>query len=442
MSGDKPTHGEVGAESSMGEGKLVSASAESKTAEEMLFWINCLGAAVLVVEKDTLFIRHANDYASTFFRTGRDQLTNRVVGEVIGLDAEQMLTQIWSRSPLGRAGEAVIIHGHLSGERRMLMVQLSRLVVDGEMLRLFTFTDAPPKGSVALAGWQDNMMDILNWFPFGFEIADHDDQIHFANAHCRRLFGYYQHELETTADWWQLAYPDPAYRDFARRKWYSEIETARLEGREMTPFDLDVTAASGEIRTIQFRHRTIGNFNINLFLDVTRERAYERELKRLAGTDPLTGAINRRLFFEEMETIFEADGPRSFAILMLDLDHFKKINDTYGHAVGDLVLQQFTSRCLSLLRGGDQLARLGGEEFAILLPRTTYKTASSVAERLRAGIESQPFEIPGAMLNISVSIGGVCRLPNDTIDSVMLRADNALYDAKHSGRNQVVMKKT
>jgi len=440
-SGDKYKHG-AGAEKPPIAQMTPQSPMTARNREELLFWINCVGAAVIVVRKETLLVLHANDCAAAFFQKDHTGLVNVDIGAIIGREAAQMLTQVWSTAPFGKVGEAFIVPCLLGSEQRLLIVRLSRVDVEGEHLRIFTFSDAPPQGSIALAGWQDNMLDILNWFPFGFEIADHDDQIQFANAHCRRLFGYHQHELENSEDWWRLAYPDSAYRAFAKHRWYTEIEAARLENRELTPFDLDVTTASGEVRTIQLRHRTIGKFNVNLFLDVTQERVYERELRMLAATDPLTGVLNRRQFFKDMEGVFSADATWPVTVLMLDLDHFKAINDTHGHIAGDLVLQEFTRRCVDLLRRGDQLARLGGEEFAVILRETTLEGATDIAERLRAGIERHAIEIRGQRLNITISIGGASRLVDDTIDKLMLRVDKALYEAKHRGRNQAVIAKS
>jgi len=410
-----------------------------KTGEDLHFWINCFGAAVLVVDDRTLKIREGNYCAAGFFYRARESFPDAMIGDVIGSEAEQMLSQVWGRYPSGIASEAFIINALVNDEQRLLMVRLTRITVERQLLRLLTFTDAPPRGSVALAGWQDNMLQIMNWFPFGFEIADHDDQIHFANAHCRELFGYQQHELESIEDWWRLAYPDPAYRAFAKHKWYTELDAARAENREMTPFDLDVTTSSGSVRTIQLRHRTIGNFNVNLFTDVTRERAYEKELKMFAATDPLTGVLNRRQFFEDMAPLFAPDAATSCAVLVLDIDHFKTINDTYGHATGDLVLQELTRRCIDLLSPNDRLARLGGEEFAVLLPGTAKDSAAAMADDLRKAVERMPFSVQEYHLPITISIGGASCQDGDTVDDMMLRADRALYDAKHAGRNRSVM---
>jgi diguanylate cyclase (GGDEF)-like protein len=412
---------------------------ESKSVGDLLFWINCVGAPVLVLQRDVPIIRHANAGAASLFLLDVDDLVQRPVADVIGHEAQQLLGQVWNTAAVGTAGEPFLIRGHVHGVDRMLMVRATKIIVENELLRLFTFTEAPPTGSVALAGWQDNMMDILNWFPFGFEISDNSDEIQFANAHCRELFGRAQHELESVEDWWRLSYPDPEYREHARTKWDTEIAAARRENRDMTPFDLDVATGSGGYRTIQFRHRTIGGFNINLFLDVTRERAYQRELKALAETDPLTGVMNRRSFFEEALPRFDCVSEAPVALLMLDIDHFKHVNDAYGHGSGDLVLQEFTRRCTTVLGGGARLARFGGEEFAVLLPGTTSAAALDMAERLRAAVQATPFRIPSAELEISVSIGGTCRLEVDNLDSVISRADKALYEAKRQGRNRVIM---
>jgi diguanylate cyclase (GGDEF)-like protein len=413
---------------------------ENRPVDELLFWINCLGAAVLVVEKHAPIIRYANGGAASLFLREADDLRARPVSEVIGNEAEQLLGQVWCTSAVGTAGEPFLIRGHVNGQDRLLMVRATKIVIDGGPLRLFTFTDAPPEGSVTLAGWQDNMMEILNWFPFGLEISDNNDAIQFANAHCRELFGREQHELESVEDWWRLSYPDPDYRHYARTKWDTEIAAARRENREMTPFDLEVATAGGGFRTIQFRHRTIGSFNINLFLDVTRERAYQRELKALAETDPLTGVMNRRSFFDAAAPFFSADASSHVAILVLDIDHFKLINDAYGHGGGDLVLQEFTRRCVDVMPKGARFARFGGEEFAILLPGLARAAARSTAEYLRARIETEPFRIPSAELSVTVSVGATVRRPGDTLDGMISRADKALYQAKRQGRNRIVLK--
>jgi diguanylate cyclase (GGDEF)-like protein len=413
-----------------------------KTREELDFWINCVGAPLVVVDKQALVMRGANRSAATFFGIDTDAFAGASVELLVGTEATQMLGQIWSNAPVGAPGEPFLVRAVVDQQERLLMVQVTKLVVEGEAVRLFTFTDAPPQGSVALAGWQENIIAMLNWVPFGFEIASTDDQIQFANSHFCELFGYSPDEIESIDDWWRLAYPDPDYREFAKSQWETSIAAARAENREMTPFDLDVTVKGGGRRTIQFRHRTIGNFNVNLYLDVTTERAYARDLKTLAETDPLTGAMNRRRFFQEAERIYASDAvfSTSGAILMLDIDHFKAINDTHGHGAGDLVLSEFTRRCRNAIRPDDLLVRLGGEEFAILLKGATARTASEVGERLLAEVNRVPFEIGEKRLHVTVSIGGAVRSADEiTVETTVSRADKALYSAKNAGRERFIM---
>ncbi|WP_421592365.1 GGDEF domain-containing protein [Shinella sp. M27] len=404
--------------------------------------MNCVGAPLVLMEKQTLSVRYANANAAILFGRGLEGFGGCSVEELVGHEATRMLGQIWSVAPVGVPGEPFLIRAQVQGQERILMVQVTKVAVEGEILRLFTFLDAPPQGSVTLAGWQENVISLLNWLPFGFEISGTDDQIQFANSTFKALFGYTQDEISNIEDWWRLAYPDPDYREFARTQWYESIAAARAENREMTPFDLDVATASGETRTIQFRHRTIGNFNVNMYIDVTRERSYARELKVLADTDPLTGAMNRRRFFEEADRI-HAECQKSGAsatFLMLDIDHFKTINDRYGHGVGDAVLVEFTRRCRDVLRPEDRFGRMGGEEFAVVLCRPDDASVHVIAERLRQVVGSEPFIIDTDTLKVTVSVGGAICEGTESVGSAISRADNGLYDAKKSGRDRVILR--
>ncbi len=165
------------------------------------------------------------------------------------------------------------------------------------------------------------------------------------------------------------------------------------------------------------------------------------ELDRLASTDKLTGAWNRRRFEETIET--EMDRLRRYgnrlSLMILDVDHFKNINDQYGHAVGDQVLVDLSDTIRSSLRSSDSLTRWGGEEFVILCPNTTLAIVSKLAERLRKKIATVNFQQVGS---ITVSFGAAECGPSETWEQWLHRADEALYLAKSSGRDQVqVVKK-
>jgi diguanylate cyclase (GGDEF)-like protein len=164
------------------------------------------------------------------------------------------------------------------------------------------------------------------------------------------------------------------------------------------------------------------------------------EVQRLAITDSLTGLHNRRHFFELAEREFDRARRyrHSLSAIMLDIDHFKQVNDVYGHTIGDLVLQTLATCCLKHVRSSDILARYGGEEFVVLMPETDLIGASVAAERMRWCVEKSPVETEGGPVAITISLG-VASAAADCADlATLLRAaDTALYAAKRAGRNRV-----
>jgi len=186
----------------------------------------------------------------------------------------------------------------------------------------------------------------------------------------------------------------------------------------------------------------------NLVRTAAQLREVSAELDRLARTDALTGIANRRAFFDILGIEFRRSKRygRELSVLMLDLDHFKDVNDRWGHPFGDHVLRQMTEVISANVRESDILGRYGGEEFALALPETPEASALEVGEKLRAAVEAQTFrtnEIPGPgepPIRLTISIG-VASLPvEEDQDEVELigRADQALYEAKRTGRNRVM----
>jgi len=165
------------------------------------------------------------------------------------------------------------------------------------------------------------------------------------------------------------------------------------------------------------------------------------ELVEQARTDALTGALNRRAFYldADREVSRSIRTGKNLSVLVLDIDDFKSMNDTYGHAAGDHVLQQLVERIKSILRVQDLLARTGGEEFAILLPDTTYDLAKAVAERIRASLQTLDLTFDGTHCAISVSIGIAEMTPSIAVfEKVLQHADAAMYAAKRAGKNRIV----
>jgi diguanylate cyclase (GGDEF)-like protein len=176
-------------------------------------------------------------------------------------------------------------------------------------------------------------------------------------------------------------------------------------------------------------------------VDITERKILENELAHQAHIDYLTGLSNRRHFMEqgEIELSRAIRYKTPLSVLMLDIDFFKNVNDTYGHQVGDIVLQALSKVCLETLRQVDVAGRLGGEEFAIILPETDSKEALEVAERFREAVANIEVVIPsGLPIHFTVSIG-VTTLgkKNINLDILIHQADKALYQAKETGRNKV-----
>jgi diguanylate cyclase (GGDEF)-like protein len=176
------------------------------------------------------------------------------------------------------------------------------------------------------------------------------------------------------------------------------------------------------------------------FLLMHKERADE-ESSRLATTDPLTGVFNRRTFIElaEQELARTRRAGSSLSLMMLDLDHFKSVNDTYGHLTGDEVLVAFTRLIRDCVRRGDLVVRYGGEEFCVLLPATTLSAANALAERMRAVTAATTLTAKPFKVTVSIGLTAYTGTPDATVEDLLAVADEALYRAKDEGRNRVVV---
>ena len=210
-----------------------------------------------------------------------------------------------------------------------------------------------------------------------------------------------------------------------------EIKALRKDGTE---FDIELSISSLKLRN---KWNALG-----IIRDISERKIHEVELKRQAFIDYLTGVNNRGHFMElaELELNRTVRYANPLSILMMDIDFFKKVNDTYGHKIGDMVLKRLAEVCVAALREVDIIGRIGGEEFAILLPETDTNEAKEVAERLRDSVEKTRITLEGGGLPLqsTVSIGvASLRSREDNIDVLLNLADGALYTAKANGRNRV-----
>jgi len=204
-------------------------------------------------------------------------------------------------------------------------------------------------------------------------------------------------------------------------------------------FACAVVAAWLVLRTDVWRryHRTLRR-QVELQQDLESlfedTEAHNRELREIADTDPLTGAYNRRALMRRLEVL-----PPPAALLAIDVDHFKSINDNYGHHAGDAALVELVRVMHGALRAGDLLARIGGEEFVILMTQTARQSAEALAGRLHARISGNPIEVGGRRLPLTISVGVAAMPPTSAIGGreLLKRADDALYEAKRKGRNRI-----
>lgn len=222
------------------------------------------------------------------------------------------------------------------------------------------------------------------------------------------------------------------------------LSAAHPEERRESGTTLEVEGPTGrvlEVKRIEISEHDEPLGRVWLLYDITERKRKERDLTALAATDALTGLPNRRAFMAALEHALHpthrTSGPAS-AVLMLDIDFFKRVNDTYGHPIGDAVLQEVASRVRACLRQGDTAGRLGGEEFAVVLEAIAPDDAVRKAQAIRERIAAEPCSTAAGEIGVAVSIG--VAFPGNGLSAaeVLRNADQALYQAKQHGRNRVV----
>ncbi|BBI99087.1 hypothetical protein FGKAn22_07800 [Ferrigenium kumadai] len=288
--------------------------------------------------------------------------------------------------------------------------------------------------------YTEEVEDLYNRAPCGYHSLDKDGVFVRINDTELSWLGYTREELVG-----KMNFADLITRDSLKA--FQECFSHLKEHGSVLDIEFDMLRKDGTVLPVLMNASVVKDDNGDYLMcratvyDITERKALQQELERQARTDSLTGISNRRYFMQRAEQ--ELGRSRRFghtlSMLMLDIDFFKAVNDNHGHAAGDMVLILLAKIACNAVRDVDVLGRIGGEEFAILLPETDTQMAAQVAERLRQEIETASVPIEqGPAIHFTISIGVATLRDDDAgIDALLKHADQALYEAKQTGRNRV-----
>lgn len=307
---------------------------------------------------------------------------------------------------------------------------------------LFTFQDVTEqeKNREELRAHRARLRAIFDNAAVGIDVVDNSGRFLEVNAHLAELLGYTQEELLRLSAL-ELTHPDDLETsrtslgmlvDEVAPHYQQEKRYIRKDGTTFWA-RLDVSPIPGPAGRPEAY--------VGIIADITEQRAYESRLKEMAAIDSLTGLPNRGHFFALAEREFERSMRYGtpLSAVMLDVDHFKQVNDTHGHLDGDTVLREVAARFRLAARSADILGRFGGEEFVALLPETSVDQAILFAERVRKAMESEPVPVTSGPITVTLSAGLADRASGiPDLDSLLDRADMALYRAKREGRNRSI----
>ena len=323
----------------------------------------------------------------------------------------------------------------------------AKVQADGGLLWTGMLTDVSERrhAQIALKTSEETFRTFFETVPLGVVYHDRSGRITAANPAAGRILGLEVAQLvgKTPFDSnWHAMREDGS--DFPAEQ-HPAMEALRL-GLPVRQVVMGVHTPDGALVWLQvhatplFKHAELTEVHAS-FEDITELVRTRQELRRQASTDYLTGASNRRQFMDRLQAEYgriQRKNDISSCVVVLDLDHFKRVNDSFGHAAGDAVLRHVTLLMRLGTRPLDVVARIGGEEFALLLPDTSSEDALALAERLRLRVEQNPAQYRSAVIPVTVSIGvSAMRWTDGSAETALLRADRAMYAVKNGGRNGV-----
>lgn len=287
---------------------------------------------------------------------------------------------------------------------------------------------------------ENTLQAILDSSAIGIAWANENGDIEYINQKFISMFGYTLKDIPTMDQWYIRAYPNLNYRNKVITQWSSMVESTSHAGSHLPPLETEINCGDDSKKHVLLLGSWAGSKLLVNFSDITDRKKSEDLAGYMAQHDALTGLPNRILFSDRLEQAIALAKREKhlLAILFIDLDKFKNANDTFGHEAGDGLLKEVAKRIKECLRESDVVARMGGDEFLVLMPKLEKdEDINLVAEKIRF-VLNHPFIISGNSIDISASIG-IAIYPKDGHDERTLtrKADSAMYNAKQKGRNRV-----
>ena len=415
-------------------------------------WLNDTDCRIIIDQlQDGIFV----------IENGKIAYVNLRLAKMLGFEVSQLLGRPLTDVILPGDQPLVVerYHARMAGEKVPEQYDLRLMTKDGDPIFCalnVTLCKVENRGNVTLGSVRDvtrqkaehdeletsqeELKAIFNQLPDVFYRTNMQGIITLISPSCYNILGYRQEVMIGTLMSSYYLHPED------RQK---VVQAITEGGGKVTKVEAALRHKNGSaiwISTNAFvRYEENGqpSYIEGVARDISERKLMEDQLTALSRTDALTEVYSRRYFIDKSEAVIEMMKryQRPASMMMMDLDHFKQINDHYGHHIGDLALIAFTKACRLEIREADILGRLGGEEFALMLPETPIQSAQILAERIRMATAAIEIPVAEHMIRFTISIGLVELNDEDnSLDAIMLRADNAMYQAKARGRNKVVIR--